>query len=372
MPTPPTFDELREAAQAEVTALDPDLTDFSEGSVNGGYVGGAAMVADHAIKVILDSWSGTFMDTARGEVLEALVADRYGTEITRNEATGSRGTLRFTRGSSTGVLTIPSGTRVSATINGETIQVATDTSAEIPSGESTVNVTATANTTGRGTNVAVGTLTTIDDTIPGDSEATVTNPARFAGGDAEETDARFRARVRAYRKSLRRGTNAALETGALNVPGVSFVTIDETYVDPEDGGYVAVYVGDPDGRGNDALADAVEAKLYYWRAAGPRVQVFASQREEISLSLTVGYAKGADTATLAADVKAAVLAYINDLASNKPMERSKVEAAGHAASDDVEYVLMTSPSGERFTPTQPYNAVRVNDDDLSVALVEVS
>ncbi len=369
MPTVPTFDALFAVGQAEVQSRAESLTDWSAGSANDGWIGGAGVIVDLAIQVILDRWAARYIDTAEGDDLDALALDLFGLE--RIDAVGSVGTLTFTRGGSSGTVTIPAGTRVSGTVNGATVQVATDADADLLSGTSTVDVTATAVDAGPEGNVAAGVLTTIDDVVAGDTTMTVTNAARFVGGANSENDDAFRARIRLYFSTLRRGTVAALRTGALSVPGVSYVTVDESYIAPDDGGYVGVYVGDPDGRGNAALAADVEIELDLWRAAGVDVRVTASSRDEIAMTVVVTYAHGADTDTLRTQVRQAVLAYTNSLAPKQTLRESRVEAAVHALGSDVVSVAMTTPSGD-YTPTSPYQAVRVNAADLTITLVEES
>ncbi len=306
--------------------------------------------------------------TAEGAELDALAADRFG--LTRKAATPAVGEVQFTRGSSTGTVVIPAGTRVEGEVDGDKLQFTTDTPVELAAGSSSVLATATCTVAGRDGNVAAGVIDTLLDTIPADPDLTVTNPERFAGGAEQETDEAFRDRIRRYFGTLRKGTAEALVEGALSVPGVEFAVVDESFIAPEDGGFTAVYIGDPDAQANATMADLVAAELDRWRAAGVRVQVTAAERELVSLTLQVWIERGADTTTLLDQVRAAVLAYVDGLEPGETMRLARVEAAAITASPDVVSAEVTSPTSDPV-PSAPHKALRVDESNLTVAFTEV-
>ena len=368
MPSLLTFDQLYTLGQAEVQSRNPELTDWRQGSVNDALIGGAAVQADEVIRVVVAAFAEQFVDTATGTALDALAADRFG--LARHDAVAAVGTLTFTRGDSEGVLEIPAGTTCKATVNGESVTFTTDEAVYMAGDADTVSALATCTATGATGNVAADTITTIVDTVPGDATATVTNADRFVGGAAEETDAAFRDRIRRYFTTLRRGTVSALETGALGVAGVAYVAVDESYAAPEDGGYVAVYVADGDGRSNDALSDAVAAELEAWRAAGIRVVVTGATREEIDLAVVLYVRAGSDLATLVANARAAILAYTDALAPGAILYTAQIVAAALGISTDVLSAMVTTPTSDQ-TPSGVANALRVLDTALSVTVQEV-
>ena len=366
MPSLLTFDQLYTLGQAEVQSRNPELTDWRQGSVNDALIGGAAVQADEVIRVVVAAFAEQFVDAATDAALDALAADRFG--LVRHAAVGAVGILTFTRGTSTGVLEIPAGTTCKATVNGESVTFTTDEAVYMAA--DTVDALATCTATGATGNVAADTITTIVDTVPGDATATVTNADRFVGGAAEETDAAFRDRIRRYFTTLRRGTVSALETGALGVAGVAYVAVDESYAAPEDGGYVAVYVADGDGRSNDALSDAVASELESWRAAGIRVVVTGATREEIDLALVLYVRAGSDLATLVANARAAILAYTDALAPGAILYTAQIVAAALGISTDVLSAMVTTPTSDQ-PPSGVANALRVLDTALSVTAQEV-
>lgn len=373
MPIPPSFDDLYNIGRSEIQARNPRLTDWTEGSDLDAIAGGAAGQADEAIGILFQLFGNQFFDIAAGDDLDTLALDRFGTEIVRNVASAAIGLLRFTRGISSTPLLIPAGTTCQADVDGVTVTFSTDSAQTIPTGESFIDIQSTADDTGRDSNVAAGTVTTILDTLIGDAAATVTNQERFAGGSIAESDSSFRDRIKRFFNTLRRGTIAALETGALSVEGVSFVTIDESTVAPANGGYVSVYVGDPDGAGNTTLAALVDAELDNWRAAGVDVVVFASAREEIALALTVTIRKGTDKIALGESIRASVLGYTDNLASNETLFASKSEAQTiNVDPINIKGAVQTSPATEETVPSAAFNALRVLESALSISFVEVT
>lgn len=375
MPNVPTFTDLYDAGLVEMQSRAPQLTDTTEGSALDGLLGGQAAIADEAIAYALASFAEQFVDTATGSALDALASDRFG--LARKAAVAAVGVVRFTRSATTptGGINIPLGTTVSATVDGETVSFETTAAGTIPDGETTVDVAAECTETGAAGNVAAGVIDSVDSAIPDDPDITVNNPARFTGGDAQETDSAFRARIRRYYSTVRRGTVEALKEGALGVAGVSFATVDESSMAPADGAVVYIYVGDPDARSNATLAALVAAEIESWRAAGVNVQVVGCTRAEMELELTVTHVQGADTATLDTLIRAAVIEGYTDLLD--PGERlrfTRVSSKVICLSDSIVDCTVASDdadAGEEFIdPSVASEALRVVSGDLAITFVE--
>lgn len=374
--TIPTADELYAAAQAETQARQANLTDWAEGSALDAITGGGVLLADQSIRIALYQASQSMIATAVDDGLDAAVTDKY-PDLTRREETASIGILHIIRGGSTGILTVPAGTQVTATIAGRTVTVETDADASMAAVASYVDVNATCTETGTVGNLAPNSLFTFASPLSGDATATVNNLDRFVGGFPAETDDAYRARAQAYPLTLRRATVSALEQGALTVPGVAYVTIDESEV--ETTGIVNVYVGDPDGRGNLALSTLVETELDNWRAAGVRLAVYPSTREEVTVTVTVYVQAGRGSDALKAACAAAIIAYGDSLAPNMDMYLSAIEAAAIGVSPATlgGYILgavaaSVDATGETIDPTAAYNALRVTSTTLTVTFSEVS
>jgi uncharacterized phage protein gp47/JayE len=369
MTTLPTFRGLFDAGKAEVQARDPRLTDWSEGSALDAFVGGGAVLADEVLRGLVELFAAQFVDTAVGADLDALAADRYA--LSRKPATASVGAVTFTRGGSAAVVVIPRGTLVSAaTAAGLRVVFATTLEVELATGLSSVSAPVSCTALGADGNCDVGAIDTIDAPLAADPSMTVSNPARCAGGAAAETDAQLRDRLRRFFTTVRRGTVAALEAGALNVPGVAFATVDEAAIAPEDGGTVGVYVGDPDGAGNAALATLVADELERWRSAGVRVRVEPAVREELALSMEVTVERGADQASLRGDLRAAVRAHLGGLRVGEPLRLSRLLASALRVSSSALGARVLSHAAD-ITPSAPSHALRLSSAGLSLRFVEL-
>lgn len=368
--TIPTADELYAAAQAEIQARNASLTDFSPGSALDAITGAGVVLADQSIRIGLDAMQARMIATATGADLDAAVTDRYPT-LTRRAASAAVGSVTISRGGATGAVSVPLGTQIRGTVTGQTVTVTTTEAATMAADADDVSVAAECTSTGPTGNVAAGVLTAFVTPLADDTTATVTNSARFAGGADAESDSAYRARAQAYPLTLRRATKSALATGALTVPGVAYVTVDESMLDTDQRVYV--YVGDPDGRANDTLADLVAVELEDWRAAGVLVTVLAAEREEVDLTVVVYVAPGTATAALTAACRAAVLAYTDSLSPNQRLYLSAAQAAALGASADVRGAVATSTAttGAYVEVTDPQNALRVTAGDLTLTLVEI-
>lgn len=378
MPTLPTAIALYDVGRSEIQRRQPDLTDFSEGSNLDALTGSGAMLADEVIGVSVDLFADQFFDTAEGQALDDLSSDRF--SLDRLAAQPARGTVTFTRGASTGVVTVAAGTVLSGVSSGVTLTYTTDILVQMPSADSTVDAVITCSTTGRAGNLAAGGITKIVTTIPDDPDMTVTNADYLVGGVSAELDPRFRDRLRRYFTTLRKGTVDALMAGAMSVGGVEYATVSEDHIAYGDGGYVDVYVGDPDARANSVLVAAVDTEMLDWRAAGIRVIVAASQREEIVLSLDFTILRGADQSVLLAGVRQAITEYINgiDLAGDvvgglevgETLRLSQLLSRGMRVSDSIVGGQVLSHTAD-IVPSAGNNAIRVLSSDLSITLTEL-
>lgn len=256
---------------------------------------------------------------------------------------------------------------MTAKVNGVTYEYATTQSGTIPSAGNTIDLPVQATQLGKASNLSANTVTTVKDLPSADTSLTCTNPERMAGGRDAAKDEEFRATITNYNLTLRKGTVAAVEAGAQQVDGVVFATVDESTV--ASNGYVSVYIGDPDGAGNTALASAVTTELDNWRCAGVQVQVFAAAREEITMVVDITYQAGADTSAIEAGARDAIVAHLDAFAANEHIYPSKVEALVHAV--DTLNVLGVVVTPSQTAPTQTYNALRVVSADLTINFTAV-
>ena len=363
----PTVDQMQQRAIAEVQTRNPRLTDVNEGSTIDAVTGAGAVLADESIRVTLNGQRRFFFSTAIDGELDALAADRNFPP--RKDATGGVGTFTWTKGDPSASYVLPAGHRVQGTLDDGTPVVVESTAAVVVgAADLFVEVPGLAQDTGPQTNLAPGFLDAPVDIIPADPAATVTNAARFVGGDLVESNEAYRARLELFFSTLRRGTVAALTFGALSVGGVSIATVDESLVSVD--GIVRVYIGDPDARSNALLAAAVAVALEAWRSAGVRVLVLGADREEIPVALQLTIPAGSNRSALAEDIRANILAYTDFLSSSETLRVSELCFRAHDASPLVLSVVSIAPAAD-VSPTQVQDAIRVNEADISLTWVEV-
>lgn len=368
--TLPTADEIYQLAQAEIQARQPALTDFTAGSDLDALTGSAVILADQVIRIVVDRMAAGFVATAVGDDLDTVVTDRY-PSLTRTEASASVGTVTFTRGTTTGAISIPAGTTIRATVSGTSVDFTTDLTVVMGSGDSSIAARATCTATGAAGNVAASTVTTIVSDIPDDTagDLTLSNAERFVGGADEEGDDAYRARAQAYPSTLGLGTAAALRTAAIAVPGIAYATVR----DDATPGIAHVYVADADGNSNSAQVADAQTAVDAVRAAGVLVTVEGASRETVAVDLTVYVTTGTGTSALSNAVVAAVLAYTDSLGPDEALYLSRVVAAACGVSDDVLGAVAESADsadGVLVEASAAENVLRVEAADLTVTLVD--
>jgi len=307
----PSFDDLYNLGKAEMLLKRPDLF-LAPGDVTDFLVAAAAAMADKNIQYTAEEFRKTFIDGATGDDLTTLVDDHF--NIQRNPATAATVTLDVTRPTAGGgepAGTLPTGFTVSTETdaNGDRQEYTFDAPLSWALSEvATKQVAATAVTAGRDGNVGASEITNLVD-APFDTSITVSNPAAAAGGNEEEPDTDLRARTRQFPSTLRRGTLAALEFGALQVASVRVATA------VEDANFlVTVFVTDQTGASSAQMVADVAAELENWRSAGVNVTVTGGTvlSQDIDYSLTVK--AGTNVAALEPLISAALTARLARLA----------------------------------------------------------
>lgn len=307
MPVGPSFEDLVAQGQAELLARRPELIVY-DGSIVQADLHASAAMADANERMSALRFRNTFLDGARGDDLTVLVNDRY--NLQRQEATSAVVGVEFTRLTTATAGVIPTGTQVATEFgpDGSRVVYTTDADISVSIGQAgPFSVNATASTPGVAGNVAVGKVIKIVDSLF--DTFTVTNPAMAAGGNAEEGDDALRARARVFFQTLRRGTLAALEFGALTVPSVRISKASEEALT----GLVTLAVSDETGASNAQMVSDVEAIIDEWRCAGVIVNVIGGVALIVDITVQVRARLGFDVSAIASDLAAAATARINRL-----------------------------------------------------------
>lgn len=301
--------------------LDPAQVDV-EGSDANLFVGIAAVIADQITRQLGYRTGALLLDGADDEDLDRYAYDRYG--LTRKGASSARGSVTVTRASVTaGAGSVPIGTKI-ATDTG--VEYITTTVASFGASDTTATCNVRASQAGKATQAGAGALVRFSQPqLLWDSTLEVTNPTTTAGGEDAEDDETFRARIRDFWRTARRGVLAAIEFGAKTVEGVvSAQAIESLTETGAPARVVNLYIADSSGVSSDALAEEVRVALEDYRAAGIAVLIVTSIPLIVDIELALTFKAGVDTKTLTDEVVAAVVEFVNSIPVNGPLYRAQL------------------------------------------------
>lgn len=354
------------ADRLTLNAVDRDGTDANIM----GY--GAAMIGEEVIGQLASVEEGRWLDSAFGVKLDRLAWDRY--QLLRKPAAPAFVNLAFsTATAAPAAFSIPPNTKVRSADGREFL---TTVAVTYPAGSvGPVYVTARSALSGIDQNVKSETLKSLTSAIVGaPAGLTVTNPKSAAGGANAESDDQFKARIRRFWVSARRGTKGALEAGALAVPGVTSALAIEGLTGP---GYpnrqtslvisddftdalVLAGVSTPtyDAR-SQAFAKVVFNALDEYRVFGMSVSVMVAAVRLVSVALRLHFQAGvADPDTLALYARSLIVQHINELAPGEVFDPADAldilrTVPGLTVMGDE----IASPAGT-INPSSPYEVLR--------------
>jgi len=296
------------------TKIDPSQV-FVLGSDANIFVGSQSVVADTITKQLAYSFARLYLDGATGDDLDRLAFDRYG--LTRKGASAALGAVTFTRATfAAGGGSIPLGTILTTQTGVQYITTTVATFGNSSLGPAFANVRAVqaGKISQVGANAINGFATA---SALFDPSISVINPLTTAGGEDAEDDDTFRSRVRDFWNTARRGVLAAIEQGALTVPGVvSAQAVEVLSGLGQPARVVNLYISDSSGVASVQLGSQVLAALYDYRAAGIAVILSTSIPLIVPIHLSLSFQAGIDTAALSTLVQAAIFSYVNSLPVN--------------------------------------------------------
>jgi hypothetical protein len=346
MPVSPSFDDLLTQFEAEALTHLPTLT-FLEGDVTTALQHGAGAMADAVIRLIVQALKDTFIDTAKGDALRALVNDHL--NIQAQVATFAQATVTLARTSAGAGGTLLAGFSVASQIdssgNSQVFTLDSNvTFALADNGPHTVSVTA--QIAGRAGNVAAGLITRLIGS-PFDPTLTVTNAAPAGGGNDGESDDELRVRARNFWQTLRRGTLGALEFGALQVPSVRIARATEDPVS----GIVTLVVTDSDGNSTAQMVADVVIEIENWRAAGSIVSVFGGAALIVNVTGTLVAEPGVDTSVLGALAATAIAGRMAKQRQGETLFLDSIKSAAIGVDPDALNALVLSTPIADVVPT---------------------
>lgn len=346
MPVAPSFDDLLAQFTAEALAQNSELA-FNDGDVTEAQAHGAGAMADAAIRFTVQAFKETFLDGAKGDALTALVDDHL--NIQRQPSTSAQATVSFSRTGAGAGFTLSAGFVVGSQFDsaGNTVLYTLDADVTFAGADNGPHAgVVTAQTTGKDGNVGIAKITRVVDEKP-DATLVVTNSAVAAGGNDEESDEELRVRARLFWQTLRRGTLAALEFGALEVASVRTVRATEDISTGE----VTVVVADSDGASTAQMVSDAETELENWRAAGVTVVVLGGTVLSVDVTGVLGVNDGVDAAALAPLSVDAITARMNKQRQGEVLYLDSVKAAGIGVDPDaIDRLTLSLPAAD-VTPT---------------------
>lgn len=289
------YEAILEEVQNRLKANLGDDIDLSDNSFLGQMAASLAYEIAGFWQVLEAVYTSAYLSTAAGDNLDAVSAVMG---LTRTTAVAAIGTVTFSRSEAATVdIDIPLGTRVS---NQDTsIIFATTEKATLAAGATSVNVPVDAKVPGANSNVAIGAITNMVDTIAGIE--TVTNVAATTLGADAESDAELRLRTRTYTPDAK-ATIAALTSILEAIDGVTDVLVTE---DTSSHTVTAVLIGGADA----AITEAIAAT----RPAGIPVTWSHATTVLIAVTATVSKKTGYTAATVLANITAALTDYFDGL-----------------------------------------------------------
>ena len=325
----PTRADLFRVARDRILSLNAQLSaevvqrDGTDANI---LIAGGTAMADAVVGQLLTVCRGQFLDSAEGEALDRLAFDRY--TLVRKPASPSLGTVRFTCPAPSAVaFTIPAGTSL-ATADG--INFVTTVATSFPAASvGPIYVGVRSSLAGFNQQAKVGAITNIVSAIPSSPAGfAVTNIVATAGAADREGDPSLRDRCRRFWTTAQRGTLAAIENGALAVPGVvkanAIEVLDST---GKPGRWVQCLISD---RFTDALVELNETSPAYdaqaqslartvflalanVRCGGLYVQVIVAQVVLLMVRLDLTFSADVDPIATSENARAVIVNFINEL-----------------------------------------------------------
>lgn len=374
----PTTDELAAVGRAAFrTSIDPSGTgavNLASGSRNDTSISVLSAIANRILLYVLDRVAAARIASATGDDLDAAALDLYGE--TRKQDVAATGFVQLTR-PGTGATSIPLGTRFAIPASAGQAAITFQASQDVSVASSSLTVVVPIECTQTGTSGNIGTpakITAVLDTLP--DSTWVLNTAYSAviggGGDRENND-QFKARLRLTtpQAERQRGTKAAIDTGALRVPGVAFTTS----IEPLDG-TVIQYTGDSAFSLPTALKLAIDTELLNWRCFGVPVLERSYNVQLVQVTAVVHMAQSLanyDQAAVVSDAVQRVIEYFESRPAPDEIFRDAIIAAIFKAHPEVQHVTISAPSSDTLRPTDSgYGVVsslnRYKADETSISI----
>lgn len=305
---------------SKATRIEPKIVDVAGSDANI-FVGSTSFVAAAIARQLAKNAGDLLLDSAKKEALDRYGWDRY--QLLRKGASAAVGEVTFSRPNATaGSGTIGTGTKLTTLTGTEYV-----TTSDAIFGASTLKAKALVRSVQAGKEFQVGKNQIRKVSGVFDASITVTNEEPTAGGEPVEPDPTFRERIRKYWRTARRGTLAAIEFGALAVPGVdSAFAVEALTATAQPARVVSLYIADSSGVASAALAASVTNELEEYRCAGIAVIPSLSVPQMIGIKLKLTFLAGVETSVLSLAIRTAVVEFVNARGANQTLYYASLAA----------------------------------------------
>lgn len=362
--------EFFELFVAEVLASDDDISEEAvrlTGSTSNDIGSAVAVAAQHVAWILSRRMRARYSDTAKGDDLTRLIVSEYG--VDRIGATAALVGLVFSRSAPGPAITIEAGTII--VLDGQ--RFSTDLPIFWSLGDLTdKTVGATAVDLGPAGNVFNpaeddgGGLVGSIETSLADTTITVTNDARAAGGNEEETDEDYLSRTRDIFARYVRATLRAIVMGALEVGTVRTASVFESLdsLGHPSGGLI-VTVADAMGNANDTMVAAVELELKEWAGAGIYRRIDGATVVMQACSMAADWQPGFATPANALALRRAIVARVNKLIPRSAPAGATVDIRCKLRPEAMfNEAAKTVPGCNGVTPVLPVGTVTPNPGEV--------
>lgn len=321
------------AAQSALNALR-----FNLGSVELAVTEAAAAIAQWLQSMVMQVLITTRLSTSSDADVDSFVADFGLTRLPAVAAIGQVTLSSYTPAASNvliypGSVVATTNAAMQFTVIADATQAAWNAAMGayvMPAGASTVQATVQAQIAGNVGNVAAGSISLIQSSLPGIDG--VTNASAFTSGVDVETDAALKTRFQLFVQGLRQGTAAAVASAIANLQQGLDITYTENqaYNGTAQLGYFYVVVDDGTGYPPSPLLAAVTTAINAVRPCGVSFGVFPPVVESAAVSVTVTAASGHTHANVATAVQTAIQSAVNALVLGQSLYWSKLYATIYA------------------------------------------
>jgi uncharacterized phage protein gp47/JayE len=358
------FTTLVGNAVAAIQGAAAQLLDLTVGSALRAIVEANASLALWMQWLIVQVLRATRAATSQGADLDSWTAD-FG--VSRVAAVCASGSVTFARFSPVAAALIPVLTLVKTADGTQSFEVVADATNPayvyaqngyvLGAGIASLAVAVRAVMPGGAGNVQPGGVSLIAAAIPGVD--TVTNASALAGGQDAESDAALRERFALFLASRTQATPVAIAFAVASVQqGLATLLVENQTPDGSvRPGSFTLTVDDGSGAPGADLLAAIGAAIEAVRPLGSSFAVVAPAVLRPTVAMTIATGPGADHATLAAKVAAAVAATLGQLQIGAVLPFSRLAAIAYAADPAVTNVTNITLDGGTGDLAPPPGAV---------------